>query len=137
VLVGEAAGEEGLDALLVVGVALALEVGPAGAFAGAGGVAGEGAFVPVEAEPAEAAQDDIDGFLGVAGGIGVLDAEDEGAAGVASVEPVEEGGAGASDVEVAGGRGGKADARFHGHDVGLQMNIDGGGGELKKEALHG
>ena len=43
-------------------------------------------------------------------GVGVLDAEDEGAAVAPREEPVEERGARAADVEVAGGRGCEADA---------------------------
>ena len=80
---------------------------------GAGGVAGERAFVPVEAEPAQAVEDDVHGFLRIARGVGVLDAQDERAAGVAGVKPVEQRGARAADVQVAGGRRGKSDARFH------------------------
>ena len=114
VFVGEAAREQGFDAALVIVLALRLEIRAAVAFARAGGVAGERAFVPVEAEPAQAVEDDVHGFLGIARGVGVLDAQDERAAGVAGVKPVEQGGARAADVQVAGGRGGKTNARFHG-----------------------
>ena len=70
----------------------------------------ERALVPVEAEPAHAFQDAFDHGLGGALEVGVLDAEDEGAAGVAGEEPVEERGAGATNVQVAGGRGSETDA---------------------------
>lgn len=115
VFVGVSAVDEFPDAAAVKVLALGLEVGAAVASARAGRVGGGGAFVPVEAEPAEALEDDVDGGLGVAGGVGVFDAEDEGAAGVAGVEPVEKGRAGASDVEVASGAGGETDADVHRH----------------------
>ena len=113
VFVGESARQQCFDAALVILVALALEIGTAIAFARAGGVAGERAFVPVQAEPAQAVEDDVDGFLGVARGVGVLDAQDERAAGVAGVEPVEQGGARAADVQKTGGTGSKTNTNFH------------------------
>ena len=117
VFVGEAVRKQGFDATLVVGPALALKIRSAIAFAGAGGIAGERAFIPVEAEPAQAVEDDIYGFLGIARGVGVLDAQDERAAGMPGVKPVEQRGARTADVEVAGGRGGKSDAWFHSHFI--------------------
>ena len=101
VFVGQAVRKQSLDAALVILLALDLEIRPAFAFARAGGVAGERAFIPGEAKPAQAVEDDLHGFLRVARGVGVFDAQDEGAAGMAGVEPVEEGGAGAADVEEA------------------------------------
>ena len=68
------------------------------------------AFVPVEAEPGQVAEDGLLGLLGGALEVGVLDAEDELAAPGAREEVVEERGAGAPDVEVAGGRRREADA---------------------------
>ena len=115
VFVGQAVREQRLDAALVVFLALALEIGAAIAFARAGGVAGERAFVPVQPEPAQAVEDDVHGFLRVARGVGVLDAQDERAAGVAGVKPVEQGRARAADVQEAGRAGGKTNARFHGY----------------------
>ena len=67
-------------------------------------------LIPVEAEPVHAVEDRLAGCLGVAGGIGVLDAEDERAFVLTGEEPVEKGGAGAADVEVAGGGGGETGA---------------------------
>ena len=90
VFVGEAARQQRLDAALVIFLPLALEIRAAVALARAGGVAGERAFVPIEAEPAQAVEDDVHGFLRIARGVGVLDAEDERAAGVAGVKPVEQ-----------------------------------------------
>ena len=45
--------------------------------------------------------------------VGVLDAQHEDAAVAPRVEPVEKGGTGAADVQIAGGRRGKPDARDH------------------------
>ena len=52
-------------------------------------------------------------FLAVALGVGVFDAQDEGAPGVAGEEPVEQGRPGAADVEEPGGRGSETDPRPH------------------------
>jgi hypothetical protein len=98
----------------VIALPLALVVRAERTLARCGGVAGERTFIPVQAEPAEAVEDDFHGRLRVARGVGVLDAQDEGATRVAGIEPVEERGAGAADVEKAGGTGGEADSRFHG-----------------------
>ncbi len=113
VFVGEAVRQQRFDAALIIFLPLRLEIRPAVAFAWAGGVAGDRAFVPIEAEPAQAVEDDVHGFLRVARGVGVFDAQDERAAGVAGVKPVEQRGARAADVEVAGGRGSKTNTRFH------------------------
>ena len=59
-------------------------------------------------------EDDLGVRVGAALLVGVLDAQDEGAAGLPGVEPVEQRRAGAADVEVAGGRGGEADANRSG-----------------------
>src|SRR6185437_2642935 len=66
-------------------------------------------LVPVEAQPAHVAQDDLLVLRRAPLLIGVLDAQDEGAARPARPEPVEEGGPDAPDVEVSGGRGGEAE----------------------------
>ena len=83
-----------------VGVDLAplgLPVGPVRA-------ADLGALVPVQAEPAQAVEQVPVGLLGVAGGVGVLDAEDERAAGVPGVRPVEQRRPHQADVHHAGRR---------------------------------
>src|ERR1035437_5914728 len=113
VFVGEAAREQGFDAGEVIGLALDLEIRATVALARAGGVGGERAFVPIQTEPAESAQDDLDGLLRIARSVGVLDAEDERAAGVPGVKPVEQSGARTADVQITGGRRGESDARFH------------------------
>ena len=115
--IGEAVRQQRLNAALIIFLPLTLEIRAAIAFARAGGVAGERAFVPVKSEPAQAVEDDVHSFLRIARGVGVLDAEDERAAGMAGVEPVEERGARAADVQIAGRRRGETDARFHGCDL--------------------
>ena len=61
------------------------------------------ALVPVQTQPGQGVQDGVEGLLGVTGGIGVLDPEDEGAPGVTGVGPVEQ--AGAHHTHVRGSRG--------------------------------
>ena len=62
------------------------------------------ALVPVHAEPAQRVEQQLVGLLGVARGVGVLDAEHEGAADVPGVGPVEQAGADQPDVRIAGRR---------------------------------
>ena len=69
-------------------------------------------LVPVQAQPAQAVEQVPVGLLGVARGVGVLDAEDEGATGVPGVRPVEQRRPHEADVDHAGGRG--AEPRAHG-----------------------
>ena len=64
----------------------------------------------MQTQPAEAVEDDVHGFLRVAGYIRVLDAQYERAAVVAGVKPVEKRSARATDVKEAGGRGCESDA---------------------------
>ena len=72
-----------------------------------------GLAVAADAEPVEPVEDRVDRFLGRAGLVGVLDAQQIFAAMMAGEQPVEQRGAGAADVEIAGRRGGEAgdDAR--------------------------
>src|SRR5262249_49074573 len=67
-----------------------------------------GAFVPVEAEPAEAVEDRLQRLRHVTLLIRVVDTENELTAVLAGVEPVEQGGANAADVEETGWTGSKA-----------------------------
>src|SRR5690606_33339475 len=67
-----------------------------------------GAFVPVDAEPRQVAQDALGRLFGGAGLIRVLDAEEESAAHPARKGPAEERRSGAADVQMAGGRGSEA-----------------------------
>ena len=64
-----------------------------------------GALVPVQTEPAHRVEQLVVRLLGVAGRVGVLDAEDQGAAVVPGEGPVEQGGADQTHVGVAGRRG--------------------------------
>ena len=70
-------GVPGVEQLLgsrLVGVeALHLEVGAVGA-------ADSGTFIPVQAEPAHAVENRLDGLLGRAGDVGIFDAQHEGSA---------------------------------------------------------
>ena len=66
-----------------------------------------GALVPVDAEPAEAVEDGLQGLGHVALLVGVVDAQDELAAVLAGEQPVEQGRADAADVQIAGRAGAK------------------------------
>ena len=61
------------------------------------------ALVPVQPQPGQGVQDVVEGFLGVASGVSVLDPEDEGATGMTGVCPVEQ--TGAHHTHVRGSRG--------------------------------
>ena len=69
--------------------------------------------VPIEAEPFHAVDDGVDGGLGGALAVGVLDAQHHLAAMAPGVEPVEKRRARAANMQKAGGRGRKT-----GDDVG-------------------
>ena len=60
-----------------------------------------GTLVPVQAQPTHGAQDDLRVLVGRAGGIGVVDAQDERAAVCTGESPVIDSGAGAADVQLA------------------------------------
>ncbi len=85
VSVGKAFGEDVFGQLLVQVEAVRLTI----------------MLVPAEAEPLEAFVDGLEGRLGVALQIGVIDAEDHRAAMAAGVQPVEDKRAGAADVQIA------------------------------------
>ena len=89
---------------------LLVDLQPLGLQVGTAGAADAGALVPVEAQPLHAAQDRLVGGVGAALLVGVLDAQDEGAARLAGVEPVEQGRARAAHVQVARGAGREAQA---------------------------
>jgi len=59
-----------------------------------------GSLVPLEAQPAQVAQDDLLVGVGTALAIGVFDAQDEAPAGLAGPQPVEERRAHSSDVQI-------------------------------------
>ncbi len=89
---------------------LAVDFGALGLAVGAVGASDVGAFVPVEAEPAEGVEDFLFGGGDEAGAVGVFDAEDEFAVALAGVEEVDEADVGGAYVGVACGGGGDADA---------------------------
>ncbi len=69
-----------------------------------------GTLVPVQAQPLHGAQDDLRVLLGGAGGVGVVDAQDEGAVVGAGECPVIDGRTGASYVKLSRGGGSEAHA---------------------------
>ena len=60
-----------------------------------------GTLVPVQAQPTHGAQDDLRVLVGGAGGVGVVDAQDERAAVSTGESPVIDSGAGAANVQLA------------------------------------
>ena len=68
-------------------------------------------FVPAEIEPAQAFEDGVDGGVGIAFDVGVVEAEDHGSSVATSVEPVEDESASAADVEKSGRGRGESDAK--------------------------
>ena len=60
-----------------------------------------GTLVPVQAQPTHGAQDNLRVLVGGAGGVGVVDAQDERAAVCTGESPVIDSGAGAADVQFA------------------------------------
>ena len=73
-------------------------------------------FVPIKAEPAQAIEDR--GFRGVrvAADIGIVDAQDHGAAGMTGEQPVEDIGARTPNVQKSRGRRRKTDS-MHGNTI--------------------
>ena len=92
--IGLALVPELLGGLLVQVQALGLGVGAKAA-------AHLGTLVPVQAQPTHGAQDDLRILVGGAGGVGVVDAQDERAAVCTGESPVIDCGAGAADVQLA------------------------------------
>ena len=98
IAVGQAFFEDGLGHVAMQGEAVGLFV----------------LFVPTEIEPAEAFEDGIEGRVGVAADVGIVDAEDHRAAVVAGIQPVKDVGARTPDVQKSRGRRRKTDSR-HGN----------------------
>ena len=63
--------------------------------------------VPLQAKPFQAVEDGVDGFRGVAGAVGILDAQQELAAAMARIQPVKQCGSCPADVQEACRRGRK------------------------------
>ena len=95
-VVGLALGNQALGSLAVDGQALRLPVRAVLA-------ADLRALVPVKAQPTHGAQDDLRVLVGGAGGVGVVDAQNEGAASGAGKGPVVDRSARAAHMELAGG----------------------------------
>ena len=72
-------------------------------------------LIPHESEPFESFEDRAGAFVGAAGAVGVLDAQQEITVVLPCVEPVEEGGAGAAHVQETRGGWSEAHARALGH----------------------
>ena len=68
------------------------------------------ALVPVQTEPLERVDDLVEGFLGITGGVRILDTENEGTANMTRVGVVEETGAHHTHVRGTGGRRTEANA---------------------------
>src|SRR5262249_43156752 len=101
--IGHVVLDQPVGPLLIVRQPLTLDVGCKGA-------ANIGAFIPVEACPAQPVHDAIERrFLGTLT-VCVLDTQDELAAMPTSKHPVELGGTHAADVQIAGWRGRESDA---------------------------
>ena len=75
----------------------------------------ERTLVVFQPEPGHALQDGVHRLGGGALEVGVLDAQDEGAAVLARIQPGEQRGARAADVQVTGGARGKSGANGHGN----------------------
>src|SRR6185295_13767778 len=81
--------------------------------------------VPIEPEPSQAVKYRANGIRGGAFPVGIFDAQQELAAGMACVKPVEQRRACATDVQIAGGRGGKAqDGGGLRHDSDMMISMD-------------
>ena len=117
-------GMAGFDELASV---LLVDVQPLGLEVGAVVAPHLGPLVPLQAQPAQALHDVVQGILAIAGAVRVLDAQDEDAVVVAGEEPVEESRPGSPHMEITRGAGGEADTyRFvpiQGHDSNLCQAI--------------
>ena len=113
-VIGAAALDEQLGVFAVGVAALGLDVG-------SHGTADVGAFVVVESALGQRAVDDVGRALDEAALVGILDAEDEGAARVARDEPGVERGAQVADVHIAGGGGSEARADLAVRDLRLHL----------------
>ena len=109
-LPGSGVGLVQVARLQQLGGHLPVQVHPLGLAVGLVRSAPAHALVPVQAEPGQGVEDGLEGLLGIPGGVGVLDAEDEGATGMTGVGPVEQAGAHHAHVRDARGRGAEADA---------------------------
>jgi len=70
-------------------------------------------LVPPQVEPAQPFENRIDGSIGIAFGIGIIEPEDHGSSVVAGVEPVKDEGARTTNVQKTGRRWGESDAKHN------------------------
>ena len=112
--VGQTPRQEGFNPPLVILLALTLKVRPKPASARACGITAHRSLVPIEPEPAQSIEDDLDRLLGIARHVGILDAQDESAAGVPGIQPVEQRRARPADVQEPRRTGSKTNTNFHG-----------------------
>src|SRR5262245_58543811 len=103
-------------------------------FARAGGVAGNGAFIPFQSEPAHALQDDIHSRLGVPRRVGVFNSQHKRRAAMARVEPVEQGRSRTANMQITRWTRSKADPDVHGCKVTVfEKGLVRGGAVLSEE----
>ena len=124
-LLGGGVGLVQVAGLQQLGRHLLVQVHALGLAVGLVGATPAHALVPVQAQPRQGVDDGLEGLLGVTGGVGVLDAEDEGATGVTGVGPVEQAGAHHTYVRSSRGRG--AEAHSHGRRARRRHGGCGGG----------
>jgi len=73
-------------------------------------------FIPIQSEPPQTFVDCGGGFFGITRAVGILDAQNEGAAVMPGEEPVKQRSARSADVQITRGRWSKADTdRIHGN----------------------
>ena len=70
-------------------------------------------LVPTEIEPAQTVEDGVDGGIGVALDIGIIEPQDHGSSVVPGIEPVENKGSGTADVQKTGGRWRESNAKHN------------------------
>src|SRR5205823_2575364 len=112
-LISQSAREQGFHAALIILLPLALEIRAKFAFAWSRRITADRSLIPVESQPAQAAENHFDCFLRVASDIGILDAQDERAAGVARVKPVKQSRPCSANVQKTGRTRRKSNANFH------------------------
>ena len=70
-------------------------------------------LVPPQIEPAQTFEDGVDGGVGVALDVGVIQAQDHGSSIVTGVEPVENEGPGTANMQKTGGRRRKSNTKHN------------------------
>ncbi len=70
-------------------------------------------LVPTEVEPAQTVEDGVDGGVGVALDVGIIEPQHHGSSVVTGVEPVENKGSGTANVQKTGGRRRESNAKHN------------------------